>query len=269
MGRLEGWNYKPGQYLFLNCPFIARQEWHPFTISSSPEAEDYLSCHIRIVGDWTGKLYKLLNPEEKKIGLIQQDMEFAPNGLPILRVDGPFGAASEEVFDFEYVMLIGAGIGVTPFASILKTIRYRQERKAKNLPGKPISIKKVHFYWINRDKAAFEWFAELLKALEEQNTDKSLEINVFLTSRVTKEQDMMELMMEDESGKDNVTGLDARTFYGRPAWNKVFSDHSEAYQNKTVGVFFCGPQVLSKTLRDQCKIYTRGQTKFVYHKENF
>jgi predicted ferric reductase len=40
-------NYKPGQYLFLNCPYIASQEWHPFTITSAPE-EDFVSVHIRV-----------------------------------------------------------------------------------------------------------------------------------------------------------------------------------------------------------------------------
>lgn len=44
--------YKPGQYLFLNCPDVSRLEWHPFTISSAPE-EDFVSVHIRVVGDWT------------------------------------------------------------------------------------------------------------------------------------------------------------------------------------------------------------------------
>jgi NAD(P)H-flavin reductase len=48
----------------------------------------------------------------------------APDGSAIFRIDGPFGAASEEVFDFKTVMLVGGGIGVTPFASILKHIRY-------------------------------------------------------------------------------------------------------------------------------------------------
>lgn len=42
-----------------------------------------------------------------------------------LGVDGPFGTASEDVFDYEVSMLIGAGIGVTPFASILKSIWYK------------------------------------------------------------------------------------------------------------------------------------------------
>ena len=46
--------YKSGQYLFLHCPAISKTEWHPFTISSSPE-ERFFSCHIRCRPDmdWT------------------------------------------------------------------------------------------------------------------------------------------------------------------------------------------------------------------------
>lgn len=52
-----------------------------------------------------------------------------PDGkTPILRVDGPFGAPAEHFFEFEYVVLIGAGIGVTPYASILKDVRARKQR---------------------------------------------------------------------------------------------------------------------------------------------
>lgn len=43
--------------------------------------------------------------------------------LPILRIDGPFGAPAEDVFDAEIAVLIGTGIGVTPWASVLKEIR--------------------------------------------------------------------------------------------------------------------------------------------------
>lgn len=43
-----------------------------------------------------------------------------------LAIDGPFGTASEDVFRYEVVMLVGAGIGVTPFASILKSVWYKR-----------------------------------------------------------------------------------------------------------------------------------------------
>lgn len=48
-----------------------------------------------------------------------EDIATAADGSPILRIDGPFGTASEEVFNYKTVVLVGGGIGVTPFASIL------------------------------------------------------------------------------------------------------------------------------------------------------
>lgn len=66
-------NYIPGQYLFLNCPYIAKNEWHPFTITSAPD-EDFVSVHINIVGNWTGALAALLNPD-KKLGIVQQVLQ--------------------------------------------------------------------------------------------------------------------------------------------------------------------------------------------------
>ena len=37
--------------------------------------------------------------------------------LPRVMVDGPFGSASEDFLNYETVLLVGGGIGVTPFAS--------------------------------------------------------------------------------------------------------------------------------------------------------
>jgi predicted ferric reductase len=39
---------------------VAAQEWHPFTITSAPE-QDFVSVHVRIVGDWTGELKALVS----------------------------------------------------------------------------------------------------------------------------------------------------------------------------------------------------------------
>ena len=40
-------------------------------------------------------------------------------------VDGPFGAPSSDIFRAEHAVLIGTGIGITPFASILQSIMKR------------------------------------------------------------------------------------------------------------------------------------------------
>lgn len=60
-------------------------------------------------------------------------------------IDGPFGSASEDFQKYEVAVLVGAGIGVTPFASILKSIWYRV-----NYPtGKRSKLRKVHFFWVH------------------------------------------------------------------------------------------------------------------------
>ena len=33
-------DFRPGDYVYLQIPSIAKWEWHPFTISSAPEMED-------------------------------------------------------------------------------------------------------------------------------------------------------------------------------------------------------------------------------------
>jgi hypothetical protein len=57
--RPPNFHYKPGDWLLVKIPDIARREWHPFTISSAPERSDRtLSLHIRVCGEWTRKLYQ-------------------------------------------------------------------------------------------------------------------------------------------------------------------------------------------------------------------
>ncbi|OMO67594.1 Calcium-binding EF-hand [Corchorus capsularis] len=50
-----GFKYKSGMYLFVKCPDVSKFEWHPFSITSAPK-DDYLSVHIRTLGDWTKEL---------------------------------------------------------------------------------------------------------------------------------------------------------------------------------------------------------------------
>jgi len=254
--------YKPGQYIFLACPSIANYEWHPFTISSSPD-EDFLSVHIRIVGDWTGKLWRLMNPDDLKDQIVQEDLTLGPNGTPILLVDGPFGAASEDVFKFKNVALFAAGIGVTPFASILKAIKFEIENNEV-----PV-IENVHFYWTNRDTTSFDWFTYLLRELEEECP--FLRINLYFTGQLNADQ-VRDLTHGGEDGGDPFTGLKrSKVLNERPNIKGIISELAENYNGQTLGVFFCGPQVLSEMLKDACKKCTdaRSGTKIKYHKENF
>lgn len=143
---------------------------------------------MRCVGNFTKALAKALgcNFESSKgekndgsavIGVNRQvsDDDVDPTIrriLPRVYVDGPFGSASEDVFKYEIAILVGAGIGVTPFASILKSIWYRM-----NYPQKRTRLRKVYFFWICRDFGSFEWFRSLLLAIEAQDLANHIEIH--------------------------------------------------------------------------------------------
>lgn len=252
----DGFKMEVGQYVFLNCPVISQLEWHPFTMTCAPE-EDAISIHIRSAGDWTDKL----------IDIMQQLPEGAQG--PKMGVDGPFGTASEDVFDYEVSMLVGAGIGVTPFASILKSIWYKFK-----ISNPKLRTRKIYFYWLCRETHAFEWFADLLQVLEKEMEERGmgdfLTYKLFLTGW---DQNLARhAWVHDDEDADVVTGLKQKTHFGRPVWDKEFEQVRKENPTSVVGTFLCGPEALAKVLEKKCAKYSDvdpRKTKFYFNKENF
>ncbi|KAJ4422089.1 hypothetical protein N0V82_003281 [Gnomoniopsis sp. IMI 355080] len=264
---------RAGQYIFFNCPEVSIWQYHPFTLTSAPE-EDYISIHVRMVGDFTRSLAKALGCEfDKKaagsnvVGVNSDNSDVDPalrRVLPRVYVDGPFGSASEDVFKYEVAMLVGAGIGVTPFASILKSIWYRM-----NYPQSKTRLTKVYFFWVCRDFGSFEWFRSLLLAIEAQDVDQRIEIHTYLTAKI-KADDATNIMINDANAdKDTITGLRAPTNFGRPNWDMIFRGIRKLHAPAEAGVFFCGPKGLGSALHVYCNKYSEPGFNFVWGKENF
>ncbi|KAI9225775.1 MAG: ferric reductase NAD binding domain-containing protein [Piptocephalis tieghemiana] len=276
--------YKPGQYIILSCPEISLLEWHPFTLTSAPQ-EGFLSIHIRQAGDFTKALAQRLGcppvSEDTSNGSEAERIERPL--LPVIHIDGPFGSASEDVFKYEVISLFAAGIGVTPFASILKSIWYRIHYPAIPIHNgdKEMRLKKVHFYWICRDYQAVEWFQDLLRALEEEDNEGLLEIQVYLTGELSTEQihnvalndaASKELEASGEGPRDAITGLLAPTYYGRPNVDSIFERLSDQYHSTDIGVFVCVPKSLQEAIRISANNHSQtGEdgTRFIFNKENF
>ncbi|KAJ2897106.1 hypothetical protein GGI21_004976, partial [Coemansia aciculifera] len=202
------------------------------------------------------------------------------NILPQVLVDGPFGSASEDVFNHEIAMLFCAGIGCTPFASVLKSIWYRL-----SYPEGSFRLRKVYFFWVQRDTKSFEWFQDLLKAIEEEDEarmdqqhddatgaagEQMIEIHTYLTGNLNMTQ--MEHVHMNEDELDPITGLRSPTNFGRPNMDLIFRAVAHEHPATDVGVFFCGPVPLGSTIETAAKKWSsEGQdgTKFYYNKENF
>jgi hypothetical protein len=77
--------YRPGDYVFINIPAIAKYEWHPFTLSSAPEDSDHIGLHIRAVGEWTNRLLNFFQKEQDRLhsGEVlpyEEQVHDSPNG---------------------------------------------------------------------------------------------------------------------------------------------------------------------------------------------
>ncbi|XP_041852974.1 NADPH oxidase 5 [Melanotaenia boesemani] len=383
--RPQFFHFKPGDYIYINIPVIAKYEWHPFTISSAPEQADTLWLHVRSMGQWTNRLYEYFRQSENQLpcpkrlsaslrkrrqekdqqdelfgsadsngsvatnedGAIELTMfhlnaprasQASPPGAspaspprvspashpeaqapmeppwdepgPAERgeagtlreisakfaenhrlcnikcyVDGPYGTPTRQIFASEHAVLIGAGIGITPFASILQSIMYRYRMRKQNCPNcnyswcenikdSDMKLRKVDFIWINRDQKSFEWFVSLLTKLEMDQADEEpegrfLEMHMYMTSALSKNdmkaiglQMALDLLAKKEK-RDSITGLRTRTQPGRPEWGKVFQKLSEEKKGK-VHVFYCGAPSLAKVIKSQCENFG-----FNFYKENF
>jgi hypothetical protein len=69
---------------------------------------------------------------------------------------------AEDVLDNKTAILIRMAIGVTPYASVLKTIRHLRNGRVS-----AIRLRRIEFIWTCKDTAAFEWFHPLLSFLED------------------------------------------------------------------------------------------------------
>jgi NADPH oxidase 5 len=236
--RPPGFSHRAGDYLFLNVPELAPHEWHPFTISSAPE-RDNISVHVRSLGNWTSSLRRFV---EKK----HQEGSHAP--VPC-RVDGPFGTPSVHIFEARHAVLIGAGIGVTPFASILESILLRGHGQS----DRASSLRRVHFVWLNRDQYSFEWFAALLARLEDQDRDDLLRLHIYMTGgradMTSASLSVARDLLQAEGYRDLLTGLRARTHMGRPDWDALLRGIVKEAAPERVDVFFCGPHALAREVQ--------------------
>uniref|UniRef100_A0A8C2I760 NADPH oxidase, EF-hand calcium binding domain 5 n=1 Tax=Cyprinus carpio TaxID=7962 RepID=A0A8C2I760_CYPCA len=289
-------HFKPGDYVYINIPVIAKYEWHPFTISSAPEQQDTLWLHVRSMGQWTNRLYEYFRqPESQAISNKRltaslrnrrHETKLSENHRYCnikCYVDGPFGTPTRQIFASEHAVLIGAGIGITPFASILQSIIYRMRKQncpncnyswCETIKDNEMKLRKVDFIWINRDQKSFEWFVSLLTKLEMDQADEEpegrfLEMHMYMTSALSKNdmkaiglQMALDLLAKKEK-RDSITGLRTRTQPGRPDWAKVFQKVSEEKKGK-VHVFYCGSPALAKHIKAQCEHFG-----FNFYKENF
>ncbi|CAA7399898.1 unnamed protein product [Spirodela intermedia] len=291
MSKPQGFKYTSGQYVFVNCATVSPFQWHPFSITSAP-GDDYLSIHIRTVGDWTSQLRAVFceacQPAmADQSGLLRADAINGRTGspsLPRLLIDGPYGAPAQDYKKYDVVLLVGLGIGATPLISIVKDVLNNaiaadeEDPEAAGVAKRkqPFATKQAYFYWVTREQGSFEWFRGVMNEVAEKDHGGAIELHNYCTS-VYEEGDarsalivMLQALHHAKNGVDIVSGTRVKTHFARPNWRSVFKHVAVKHTDERVGVFYCGPPSLVGELRRLAKDFSRKTTtKFEFHKENF
>jgi len=73
--------------------------------------------------------------------------------------------------------MVGGGIGVTPYASILNDLVFGTSTNRYS----GVACKKVYFLWICPSHRYYEWFIDVLRDVEEKDKTNVLEMHIFIT----------------------------------------------------------------------------------------
>eukprot|EP00121_Abeoforma_whisleri_P006072 Awhi_evm1s5513 len=209
----KNFNHKAGAYAFIKIPKISKLEWHPFTIVSTP-SDDCVTFYIKDAGDWTGDLMELADR----------------NTINHVRLYGPCSAPAMEWGKHHTNIFIAAGVGITPYLSIMKHIL---ETKVSNYTHLIWACRTMEELWIARD------------LIIDCHKDNKFSLHLYCTGSKTS-------VMYDES-------IDLEVSSGRPKMDILIREIYEDIEDKTnsCGLFSTTPKVLQKSIAEvvtSCKM---------------
>jgi hypothetical protein len=168
----------------------------------STSGQSTVTLHIQThgPGSWTYQLRALLQMMGPGNACVKFSRQEGPNVVPgrivdptgqqLFQIDGPHAAPTQHVAESNTVVVIGAGIGVTPVAATLKSVVFYRWRRAfgKCYPAH------AHFSWLCSwtHVPSFRWVALLMKQAHDEVVhmrrvnndmkDKRFSIHVYITS---------------------------------------------------------------------------------------
>ncbi|CAM9345893.1 unnamed protein product [Discosporangium mesarthrocarpum] len=142
-----GYTFKAGSYVYVMCPAINPLEWHALSLipAKSDDVEDNRGCavghgdhhtraalYIAGVGDWTKGLFRLALQKSR---------------MP-LWISDPMPSAMQHALDFDNVLLVATGVGITPCISVIERYAYK---------------KNIHLLWVVREASLVSLYEDHLR----------------------------------------------------------------------------------------------------------
>jgi len=220
-----------GSYAFINVPGVSWFQWHPFSISSRSGSGNF-TFHIKNMGPgtFTGALHEYFAAKKTDARV---------------NIDGPYGRSAVRFEEYESVLLLAGGVGVTPMAAILDDLY----EKCKG-GHKPPKLERVTFCWSVQTKDTIVWMEDIIKKIQANPspvTGVTFDVQVFVT-RSKEESPLFKA--------------------GRPKIPAIFDSAARpkegAGKEWHVGVLACGPEPMVVECQKQAMV-----VGYDFHKEIF
>jgi NADPH oxidase len=241
-------NYRAGQYILIRVKgSLLPYEYHPFTITSHPDTDNYISIHIRQSGDWTRSLRDSIDEN--------LDLQFY--------YDGPFSSPSE--LQDNNCIVVATGIGITPYISFIKEIIYKYKNKT-------IDIKfKCNIIWIIRNTDDISWFKNILAIVSKTVPVNILDIKIFLTEKIEEERNFMKKMGSLEKPNIIEDEIGIEIYHGRPVIKNIIFDYINTLGRSKVkiNIFCCSIKAVKKETKIVCQALTSKNYNLNFIEEVF
>lgn len=153
----SSYDYKVGNFLYLNVPHISKLQWHALTIASSPKTSSTdMMLLLKPRGSWS-----------KDLAQYAKDCHYE-NIRPLMYMDGFYGASLELYEDYSTVCLVGGGIGVTPVLAILDDLATKLSVNGARW------AQRYTFIFTFRELSLLQTVAPVLAKLREMDPSKQL-----------------------------------------------------------------------------------------------
>jgi len=238
----SGYEHETGMYCMLRVPKISEWEWHPFTIASGGEEDGKVRVMMAVVGDWTKSLYALIN-----------EVQTQQVPYPVINLRGGYGAPAQSMASRKHIVMVGAGVGATPFLSFLANVCHAaQDNKRSQFDG----LISGQFFWVTREPEDFLWVKRYTNTIAKTPSLASrLKVNLCLTKAMdtTASKDVsaaeaaifwLGALAAVRFGAEGQTAvfkeLGVPTQFGRPNWVKELTKVAETLpsagaERKTTG----------------------------------
>ncbi|PNI75106.1 DUOX2 isoform 2 [Pan troglodytes] len=235
---------------------------------------------------------KLVSLSRKKVEISVVKAELLPSGVTYLQFQRPQGF---EYKSGQWVRIACLALGTTEYHPFTLTSAPHEDTlslhiravgpwttRLREIYSSPkgnacAGYPKIYFIWVTRTQRQFEWLADIIREVEENDHQDLVSVHIYVT-QLAEKFDLRTTMLyicerhfQKVLNRSLFTGLRSITHFGRPPFEPFFNSLQEVHpQVRKIGVFSCGPPGMTKNVEKACQLVNRqDRAHFMHHYENF